>query len=164
VQKESSTLNWQLGDVSELDSQDSHLLEQARQALRNAYAPYSNFPVGAALRLSTGEIITGNNQENASYPNGLCAERVAMFAAASIHPEVAFNALAIVTTTPGAVCPCGICRQTMLEYTHRFQTPFKLLLSGTNNKVLVFDDASALLPLGFTSKHLKDRRVSNTEQ
>lgn len=148
-------MNWQVGERSELEATDQQLLQTAEQALRHAYAPYSNFPVGAAIRLENGEVIAGNNQENASYPNGLCAERVAMFAAASSHPDVAFSALAIVTTASEPVCPCGICRQTMIEYADRFHKPFRLIVSGVGNTVIIIDDSSTLLPLGFTSRHLK---------
>lgn len=139
----------------ELDSGDLALIERARSAMGHAYAPYSKFPVGAALRLKSGEVVIGNNQENASYPNGLCAERVAMFAAASSRPEDAFETLAIVSQAAGPVCPCGICRQTMLEYADRFGKSFRLILSGASDEVILIEDTSKLLPLGFASTSLK---------
>jgi cytidine deaminase len=151
----SEVLSWRSLQATELVDSDQALISMARDAMGRAYAPYSRFPVGAALRLSNGQVIVGNNQENASYPNGLCAERVAMFAAAASHPDVAFESLAVVTRSDSLVSPCGICRQTMLEYTDRFGKSFKLIVAGAGNDVLVFEDASALLPLGFSSRHLK---------
>jgi len=148
-------LDWSLLDASGLTASDAQLLDSARHALSQAYAPYSKFRVGAALRLVDGTVVTGNNQENASFPNGLCAERVAMFAAASSFPDVAFDSLAIVTQSQTPVCPCGICRQTMLEYTNRFAKPFTLIVAGATDEVMFFEDAAELLPLGFTSRHLK---------
>lgn len=147
---------------SDLDPSDRELVRAARAAMANAYAPYSGFNVGAALRLGSGIIVTGSNQENASFPNGLCAERVAMFAAASSHPEMAFEALAIVTGADDPVTPCGICRQTMFEYTQRFRKKFKLILMDKNDRVMVFDDAAELLPIGFSSRHLKSDRKQGT--
>lgn len=138
---------------SALDESNQDLLSAAREALNSAYAPYSGFAVGAALRLVDGSIVKGSNQENASYPNGICAERVAMFAAAALHPNVSFETLAIVTNGDKPVASCGICRQSIVEYSNVLQ-PFGLLLGTQDGAVLMFEDAAQLLPLAFTKEDL----------
>lgn len=144
--------------ILELDDNDRVLFESAVQARENAYAPYSKFLVGTALRLDSGVIITGNNQENAAYPSGICAERVAMFAAKSAHPNTRITDLLVVTNTEGMpvpASPCGACRQVMVEYESQQSTPIRLLLASTNGRVLIVKHAADLLPLSFTAQQLK---------
>jgi cytidine deaminase len=149
------TITWKELAVKDLGTGDQRLVTQARAALAGAYAPYSGFKVGAALQLTNELVVIGNNQENASFPNGLCAERTAMFAAAAGHPDVAFKTLAIVTEASSPVSPCGICRQTMFEYRERFGQAFRLILVDGHDHAILFDDAVDLLPLGFSSRHLR---------
>ena len=110
--------------ISDLPSSIQTLMNKAHEARENAYAPYSQFKVGAALQLDSGEIILGNNQENAAYPSGLCAERVAIFHASATHPNAIITSMAISArslknkvTSP--VAPCGACRQVMVELAQR---------------------------------------------
>src|SRR4051812_5032459 len=121
--------------IDDLKQDDAFLLSEARSTTQFAYAPYSNFHVGSAARLTNGEVVTGTNQENASYPVGLCAERVMLSAAASMHPGVGIDAIAISynnlkgkSNRPAS--PCGICRQTIAEFQHRYQKPIRIILSG----------------------------------
>lgn len=154
-------IHYRLYDSSiELDEQDRELLEAAVAATDTAYAPYSNFHVGAAVLLENGEVVQGSNQENAAYPSGLCAERVALFAAASQHPETAIKAVAITACFHDSnellsVSPCGDCRQVLAEYEHRYQSSIKMILTAGQGKVVVVEDAKTLLPLMFNADHLK---------
>ncbi len=145
--------------LDELSEEEQNLVERAIDAAQNAYAPYSGFRVGASVLLDNGVVIIGNNQENAAYPSGLCAERVALFAAGAQYPEVPVVAMAIVAINNGQVTnspvtPCGACRQVMIETEVRFEHPIKLILYGKEN-ILVVDSARKLLPLSFTSAKLK---------
>jgi cytidine deaminase len=142
---------------SELHEDDRVLLEKARAATSDAYAPYSKFHVGAAARLANGKIITGSNQENASFPAGLCAERVMLSAISSLYPQIAIPVMAVSYDQPGIVstepiAPCGLCRQTLQEYEFRSKQPIRLILSGMNGKVIIFSSVSDLLPLAFTKE------------
>ncbi|MEM9051911.1 MAG: cytidine deaminase [Bacteroidota bacterium] len=140
--------------IEELEVVDKTLFEAAIEAMKSAYAPYSEFPVGAAILLENGEIILGSNQENIAYPSGLCAERVALFAAATQFPNVPIVSLAI-TTQPQAkdssseITPCGACRQVMLEYERRHSKDFKVITGAANGPITVFKNARSLLPLAF---------------
>ena len=120
--------------------------------------PYSKFHVGAAALLEDGTIITGSNQENAAYPSGLCAERVALFHAGHQYPDMPVVALAIAAATNGrqveSISPCGACRQVLLEAEQRYGKPMKVLLCGTK-EVVVAESAESLLPLCFGAKDLK---------
>jgi len=121
--------------AKELVAADQSLLDNAKNAALRAYSPYSHFSVGAAVLLENGEIITGNNQENAAYPSGLCAERVALFAASSRYPGVDVKAIAITaqsteTEITEPVTPCGACRQVMVEYENNSKEPTKVIMSG----------------------------------
>lgn len=138
----------------ELSKEEQQLIDSAKEATYSAYAPYSNFFVGAALRLQDGSIMIGNNQENASYPCGLCAERTALFAANSQYPHLQVTALAIAARnaegflkTP--ITPCGSCRQVMLEVEHRQKAHIKIYLYGENG-VYRIASSEELLPLQFT--------------
>ncbi len=144
--------------LSELDEPDRNLVEKAREAAGKAYAPYSEFRVGAALLLDNGEIIQANNQENAAYPSGLCAERVAVFYANANYPDIPVRALAITAFKKGdfmeePVYPCGSCRQVLVESENRFQKPMRILMAG-KERVDVVDSASDLLPRNFNHKDL----------
>lgn len=140
--------------TADLGEPDRQLLQAAGKAAGNAYAPYSHFLVGAAARLENGETVTGSNQENASFPAGLCAEGVAMATAASLFPGIAIEAIAITCHPPDGsasdpISPCGICRQAMQEYRLRSGRPIRLIMSGAEEKIIVLDDASSLLPFAF---------------
>lgn len=138
---------------------EKSLIDAAKEATSNAYAPYSHFHVGAALLLENGEIITGNNQENAAYPSGLCAERTAVFYANAQYPDQKIEAMAVATFyngqfTTDLVSPCGSCRQVLLEVESRFNSPVKILLYK-NGEVYMADSMSSLMPLSFTKDALK---------
>lgn len=144
----------------ELMRDEKALLQTAKQTTANAYAPYSGFLVGAAALLVNGEIVTGTNQENASYPVGICAERVLLSTASSLFPGVGIKTIAIsYNNTHGEsnrpVSPCGICRQTLVEFENRTHQPIRLILSGLRGKVQLIESASLLLPLSFTDDDLK---------
>lgn len=147
----------------ELSPEDLSLIQLARKAADRAYAPYSGFNVGSAILLENGVIVTGNNQENAAYPSGLCAERVAMFTASAQYPGVAIKALAITAkskqgTVDAPVSPCGACRQVMAEYETQQQQPFKIILSGQEGKILLIEDVKSILPFIFNGSSLKNHR------
>ncbi len=143
----------------ELGKEDAALLQAARQAVSNAYAPYSGFNVGAAAKLSDGAIVTGSNQENASFPVGMCAERVLLGAVASMHPTAAILTLAIsykavAGNSDHPVAPCGLCRQSLFESQTRSGQPIRLLLAGMQGPVYIIHDAGSLLPLAFSAEEL----------
>ena len=121
--------------LAELPEEESRLMEAAIKATGQSYAPYSKFHVGAAALLEDGTIVTGSNQENAAYPSGLCAERVALFHAGHQYPDMPVVALAIAAATNGrqveSISPCGACRQVLLEAEQRYGKPMKVLLCGT---------------------------------
>jgi len=146
--------------VEGLAKTDAHLLELAKAATRNAYAPYSHFNVGAVAALQNGAFVTGTNQENASYPAGICAERVLLSSASSQYPGIAIETIAISYNNENGesnkpVSPCGICRQTLVEYEERLQHPIRLILAGMQGKVFIISKASLLLPLSFGADDLK---------
>lgn len=149
-----------LENVSALSTEDAQLLIKARAATAKAYAPYSKFQVGAVALLNNGETIEGTNQENASYPVGICAERVLLSAVSSLYNGVAIKTIAISChnlkgESKNPVSPCGICRQSLLEQTIRQHQPIKLILSGMEGVVYVLEDAALLLPLSFTANDMK---------
>ncbi len=146
--------------IEELDNEDAMLLEEARKVTEYAYAPYSNFQVGAFARLVNGLFIKGTNQENASYPAGICAERTLLSAASAIYPGVGISAMAISYnnlkgTSDEPVSPCGICRQSFVEFQERTNTVIRLILSGMLGKVITINNAKGLLPLTFESSDLQ---------
>lgn len=129
------------------------LLDEAVKATESSYAPYSNFNVGAAVLMDNGEIVTGSNQENAASPSGLCAERVALFAAHHRWPGVAVKAIAIIGKSGGAITgeltyPCAACIQVMLESQKRSGKPIEIIV-GSAGKIQVFPSVDALLPFSF---------------
>lgn len=145
--------------IDELPEQDWELIFCAREAGLNAYAPYSGFRVGAAVLLENGEIVSANNQENAAYPSGLCAERVALFYAASNYPSLAIKAIAISNLNNEAKSseiakPCGSCRQVISEYEDLSGKPIRIILDG-GNKFSICEGIDNLLPLRFKKKDLK---------
>lgn len=146
-------------NFAELTPEEALLVEQAKAATFNSYAPYSHFSVGAALLLQDGTIIPGCNQENCAYTNGLCAERSALFAAGARHPNITPVSLCIAARdvhghfTPRPVAPCGTCRQVMLEVEERYQSPLRVLLYGTEGIYLI-SSARDLMPLSFDSSFL----------
>ena len=146
--------------ISELPEADRQLLNQARQITAAAYAPYSRFLVGATALLANGAIVNGTNQENASYPVGICAERVAIFAASSQQPGEAIEAIAIAAQTESfelsnPVTPCGSCRQVMAEYQNLSGQPIRVIMKGMTRKIWVVDGVEDLLPLMFHADRLK---------
>jgi cytidine deaminase len=145
--------------IDELDNSDRKLLIEARNATTKAYAPYSHFFVGAAARLSNGQIVTGSNQENASYPVGICAERVLLGSASSLYPDTPIEAMAISyqserVKSDHPISPCGMCRQSLQEFEIRTNKKLRLILGGMEGKVYVLSNASLLLPLAFTNEEL----------
>lgn len=146
--------------IDELSESDAALLDKAREVTKQAYAPYSKFNVGAAALLRNGEIITGTNQENASYPVGICAERVLLGTVGNLYPGEPVKTLAISYESVNVksdhpISPCGMCRQAIHEYELRTESPIRLILSGQQGNVYIIDDASQLLPFAFTSDELK---------
>lgn len=144
--------------IEDLSESGQELIKKARAAAKNAWAPYSNFQVGSAVLLESGEIIVGNNQENAAYPSGLCAERVALFAANANYPDTAVSTIAISAYNSKGllfdpVAPCGSCRQAILESENRFEQPIRLILDG-EDKIILVEGIQNLLPLSFDHKAL----------
>lgn len=142
----------ELDTPDELPTDLAELLVQAKLSIASAYAPYSNFKVGAAVLLDNGTIVTGSNQENASSPAGLCAERVALSAASAMHPArevvaIAISAKGSESTLLSPVAPCGICRQTLLEYEHRSNGNIRIVLQGEAGKIFLIESVKELLPL-----------------
>lgn len=149
----------QFCQLEELADDDRQLVEKAIGATQNSYAPYSNFHVGACLRLADGREVIGANQENAAFPSGLCAERSAVFAAQSMFPEKAITALAIAARnenglTAQPVSPCGACRQVILEMEDRYKQDVRILLYGTEG-VYVIPSVKSLLPLHFVDSNMR---------
>lgn len=145
--------------VSELSENDQSLMAKAVEARKKAYAPYSNFQVGAAVLMDNGQTVIGSNQENASYPSGLCAERVAVFQAGALYPNIPIKAVAISAASKNyrvdsPAAPCGNCRQSILEYETKQQRPIRLLMMGETGKVFQCDAIADILPLGFDSSFL----------
>ncbi|CAM1366657.1 Cytidine deaminase [Tenacibaculum sediminilitoris] len=146
-------------NISQLSTQDAFLVEKAVEARQKAYAPYSKFSVGAALLLENGEIILGNNQENAAYPSGMCAERVAIWKASSEYPnmkvkKIAINAASENTTVNKPVGPCGACRQTLSEYEINQKQPIEIIFMGEIGKIVKTESLLSLLPFSFDSSYL----------
>ncbi len=148
-------------DVFENEKQilpeDLKLFTEAEKAMHIAYAPYSEFKVGAAVLLDNGKIISGNNQENAAYPSGLCAERVAIFYASAQYPNVTVKTIAIICNTniPEIVSPCGACRQAIAEYEQISGKKIRMIMGTPGGKIYVANGIETLLPFMFGKKHLK---------
>lgn len=149
-----STADFILYDsIEELDTPIKNLMHKAIEARENAYAPYSRFKVGAAVLLNNGKIIIGSNQENAAYPSGLCAERVAIYQASAQFPKEEILAIAISGSanipTPHPVSPCGACRQSMAEYEVLQKRPIPIYFMGSEGVVVLSESVKNLLPLLF---------------
>lgn len=147
-------------NINEMEADDRELLLAAEEMISTAYAPYSQYYVGAAVRLGNGRIITGNNQENVAYPSGTCAERVAMFYAASQYPDEELTAIAITAKAgnfiiKAPVAPCGACRQVMAEYQTKQGKPIKIILKGEEGKIQVISSVDDILPFMFHADELK---------
>jgi len=145
--------------IGDLNKEDADLLKRAQEVTSKAYAPYSHFHVGACARLVNGEYVTGTNQENASFPVGLCAERVLLSGISSFYPDVAIEAIAISYASDSAasdhpVAPCGVCRQTLVEYEERMKHPIRLILGGMKGKIIVVENTLSLLLFAFNSSEL----------
>lgn len=145
--------------LDELSPQDQELVQAAIKATHNAYANYSRFYVGAALRLENGKMVIGANQENAAFPSGLCAERTAVFAAQANYPDSPIDTLAIAGRNekgvlPNPITPCGACRQVILEIEDRYKKPIKILLYGTQ-KIYCVRSVKDLLPLSFVDDNMR---------
>ncbi|WP_412561574.1 MULTISPECIES: cytidine deaminase [Winogradskyella] len=146
-------------DVSELPTDVQELMKSALEARENAYAPYSKFKVGAAIYLDNNEVVIGSNQENASYPSGLCAERTAIYYAGAKHSNAKILKMALtassqnqITDTP--IPPCGACRQAIAEYEIKQNQPIEIYFMGAKGKVVKSNSLANLLPLGFDRSFL----------
>lgn len=145
--------------ISELDSQSQDLMNLAIKTRELAYAPYSKFNVGAAILLENDEVVIGSNQENAAYPSGMCAERVAIYSAGSKYPNTTILKLAISASSSikeiiKPVAPCGACRQAISEYETKQKTPIEIFFMGKYGKIIKVDSLKELLPLGFDKSFL----------
>lgn len=139
---------------NELDGNECDMIEKAYSMCEKAYAPYSNFHVGATVLLSNGELISGNNQENLAYPSGLCAERVALFFAGANFPKEKVEKIVIVAKGDlvpfdKLLSPCGSCRQVMLESENRQDKPIRIILVSQNGRTIIFNSVIDLLPFAF---------------
>lgn len=143
---------------ADLGVDDRALVDAAHRAAKRAYAPYSNFLVGAAARLADGSVVEGNNQENASFPAGICAERTALHAALAARPSARVESMAVMVPQVEGdepVSPCGICRQALLEQENRQDAPLRVILATASGHAIVIERASDLLPLHFDRSFLK---------
>ena len=143
----------------ELSSVETNLMEQAFEARSKAYAPYSKFTVGVALLLDNGIVVQGSNQENAAYPSGLCAERVAIFYAGAQYPEAKMLKM-FITASPidrdlvEPIPPCGSCRQSIAEYELKQDTSIELFFMGAKGVIYKSDSLQNILPLVFDKNNL----------
>lgn len=160
MKKSNISITYTLYDSpTELTTQEQEILRLAAVQLKHAYAPYSEFHVGAAALLANGEITVGSNQENASYPLCMCGERVALYASSSQYPGVAIQAIAIIAQNQNKpinepITPCGACRQVIREYEQRQTEPIRILLKTDGDEVLVFESGADLLPFSFDQSYL----------
>lgn len=146
-------------DAADLPANIQTLMQQAVTIRKQAYAPYSKFRVGAALLLDNGETVLGSNQENAAYPSGLCAERVAVFYAGAMYPnakilKMAISAAADSGTTTEPIPPCGACRQSIAEYELRQESPIAIYFMGETGAVYKSESLQNLLPFMFDKNFL----------
>ncbi len=158
--KKTQTIDYfEYDSKSELNSKDQEILDKAIAAAANAYAPYSEFKVGAAVLLDNGNVVIGSNQENMAYPSGLCAERVALFSASAQFPSLKTKLLAIYAEKAESIdqqiSPCGSCRQVMEEYESKQKASIRVLLMNSYGKVWEFTSCADLLPFAFEFSPLK---------
>ena len=149
----------EITNLNEVSDLDKDLMYQASKAMKNSYSSYSNFSVGAALILENNQIVIGSNQENASFPCGICAERVAIFSASANFPNIRVKKIAITANShnfevPEPVGPCGACRQVLLEYEEKQNSNIEILLFDSK-KIIKIASAKDLLPLYFQENQLK---------
>lgn len=153
----------QFAHLEDLDAESKYLVHKAKEATQQAYAPYSRFRVGAALMLENGTMVPGANQENAAYPLCMCAERVALYTAAVLHPGKRITKMAVVAQKKNhkelaeATC-CGACRQVLLEFEYRQQAPIAIVMLGPDLKWVKCTSAASLLPLHFNKSNLETER------
>lgn len=147
-------------NIDDLEKADADLLKRARELTNNSYAPYSQFHVACAAKLANGQIVEGTNQENASYPVGICAERVLLGTVGTLFPNEVIETIAItyqplngISNSP--ISPCGMCRQALTEYENRVNHPIKLILAGKEGNIFIIETVKDLLPLAFGSSDLK---------
>lgn len=150
----------QYAGVNELAENDRVVCENAAQALATSYSPYSKFRVGTAIRLASGEIILGSNQENLAYPSGLCAERVALFSIGSNQPNAVIESMAITAQTDNfeitkPITSCGGCLQVMAEFERKQKTPIAVIFYCLNGEVLKVPSVKSLLPFSFVEDRLE---------
>jgi len=145
--------------INDLNRDDASLLREAWKIAGSAYAPYSKFKVGAVAKLTNGQTVKGTNQENASYPVGICAERTLLASAATLYPEVPIETMAVSyqkesTAVHHPVSPCGMCRQALQEFEDRTNHPIRLILGNVDGKIYIIEKAGLLLPLAFKGSDL----------
>lgn len=150
----------QYAGISELTLADRALCERSEQALLTSYSPYSKFRVGTAIRLASGEIILGSNQENLAYPSGLCAERVALFSIGSTYPDAVIESMAITAQTDNfeilkPVTSCGGCLQVMVEFERKQHAPIEVIFYCLNGEVLKVPSVKSLIPFAFVEDRLE---------
>ena len=160
MQEKKIELSFISAHLSELSDIDQQLVANSKLAFKTAYAPYSNFLVGASILLENGEVINGSNQENIAYPSGLCAERVALFYAGAKYPGIKIITIAVSVFSKSfresdVISPCGACRQVMAEYEVKQEQPIKVILHSPSDKVLIANTVESLLPFMFKSSLLK---------
>ncbi|HLN52496.1 MAG TPA: cytidine deaminase [Lentimicrobium sp.] len=161
-QKDLNIRYTEFDNVQELDDDKKQIMLEAEEACMHSYSPYSGFSVGAAVRCDDGRIVRGNNQENAAYPSGLCAERVAIFSAMSQNKGTRIHQLAVAVKTKKGnlnipVAPCGACRQVIAEYEHRQGSKIQIIFSSETGKTISVEGVDALLPFTFTSDYLPEK-------
>src|SRR5688500_14077501 len=145
--------------LEDLDLESKYVAHKAKDAANHAYAPYSRFQVGAAVLLEDGTVVTGTNQENAAYPSGMCAERVALYSAISQHPDAKISKIAVVAKRKGGkelvpATSCGPCRQVMVEFEIRQNKHFEVLMLNQEHQWVKASSATSLLPFCFTGASL----------
>lgn len=149
-----------LDSIDDLSTDEQELLIKAREIAKTAYAPYSQFQVGAAVLLENGVVVLGSNQENVAFPSGMCAERVAVFAAGANYPDQKIKTIAITACSNSnpveePVPPCGACRQAIFEYENKWGDDIRIIMSGESGEVWIADSMNSLLPLVFTRDDLR---------
>lgn len=161
MKKKTLNINfYEIESPEELSAEDKELVELAKEMTHHSYAPYSEFYVGSAVLLSNGKIIKGSNQENAAYPSGICAERVAVFSASAQYPDVEMTTIAVAARNPRQamdypISPCGSCRQVLLEFELKQKKPIRILLTSETGKIYIIEKAIDLTPISFSADDLK---------
>ncbi|NVK28439.1 MAG: cytidine deaminase [Flavobacteriia bacterium] len=156
MKKDNWSVEYSFGKIEELSVSDRALIDKAFESREHAYAPYSFYKVGAAALLKGGDVVVGSNQENAAYPSGLCAERVALFAVGAQFPGIEIETLAIATAAHGDIpaTSCGSCRQVMHEFEHRQNRAIRVIFADDDGNVLITNSVADLMPFAFEAKRL----------